>query len=97
MDIFVGNLSPQISENELQQMFEAYGHVASANIIKKSFSGKSRGFGVVEMTDDDEAKAAIASLHDKELNERTLIVTHRRVKPHRRLDIERRTGIDRRS
>ena len=74
MNIFVGNLSRQVSEAELRQAFEAFGQVASAAVIKDKFSGESRGFGFVEMPEKAEAQAAIAGLHGKDLKGRPLTV-----------------------
>ena len=59
MNIFVGNLSFQVTDAEIRKAFEAYGQVASANVIMDKFTGKSRGFGFVEMPNANEAKAAI--------------------------------------
>jgi len=74
MNIFVGNLSRQVSEAELRQAFEAFGQVASAAVIKDKFSGESRGFGFVEMPEKAEAQAAIAGLNGKDLKGRPLTV-----------------------
>ena len=78
MNIYVGNLSRDVTQDELQQAFEAYGEVASANIISDKFSGESRGFGFVEMPKDDEARAAIEALNGTDLKGRTLNVNQAR-------------------
>ena len=78
MNIYVGNLSRDVTQDELQQAFEAYGEVASANIISDKFSGESRGFGFVEMPKDDEARAAMAALNGTDLKGRTLNVNEAR-------------------
>jgi RNA recognition motif-containing protein len=78
MNIFVGNLSHQVTEDELRQAFEAFGQVASATIIKDKFSGESRGFGFVEMPTKSEAESAIAGLNGTELKGRTLNVNEAR-------------------
>jgi len=86
MNIYVGNLSHDVTEEELQQAFAAHGEVASANIISDKFSGQSRGFGFVEMPKDEEARAAIAALSGTDLKGRTLNVNEakpRNDKPRR--------------
>ena len=67
MNIYVGNLSNNVSEEDLKQAFESFGQVNSARIIKDKYSGQSRGFGFVEMFEQAEAQAAIKSLNGKEL------------------------------
>ncbi len=74
MNIYVGNLSRDITQDELQQAFEAHGEVATTSIITDKFSGESRGFGFVEMPKEDEARAAIEALNGTELKGRTLNV-----------------------
>ncbi|MBN1622443.1 MAG: RNA-binding protein [Endomicrobiales bacterium] len=85
MNIYVGNLSWELTEDELRAAFEAYGQVSSASVIKDKFSGQPRGFGFVEMPNEEEAKAAIQSLNGKELRNRALTVNEarpRREKKH---------------
>jgi len=65
MNIHVGNLSSDVTEEELQEQFKAFGRVTSESIIKDKYSGKSRGFGFVEMPSKSEGKAAIAGLKRK--------------------------------
>ncbi|RKZ30189.1 RNA-binding protein [bacterium] len=89
MNIYVGNLSYEVNEDELREAFEAFGQVESVTIIKDRYSGRSKGFGFVEMPSKEEAEAAIAGLHDKEMNGRNLNVNEAR--PRR----ERRGGRDR--
>ncbi|MEW6441071.1 MAG: RNA-binding protein [bacterium] len=72
MNIYVGNLSFDVTEDELRNLFEAFGQVSSANIIKDKFSGQSRGFGFVEMPNKSEAQAAIAGLNGKDVKGRKL-------------------------
>ena len=67
MNIYVGNLSYDVSEDSLRQLFESFGQVTSAKIIKDKYSGRSRGFGFVEMLEQAQAQAAIKSLNGKEL------------------------------
>jgi len=74
MNIYVGNLSREVSEDDLRQAFEAFGQVTSATIIKDKFSGESRGFGFVEMPTRSEAQAAIAGLNGEDLKGRALTV-----------------------
>ncbi len=78
MNIYVGNLSREVTEEDLRKAFEACGQVISIAIIKDKFSGESRGFGFVEMPDKKEAQAAITSLNGKELKGRTLRVNEAR-------------------
>ncbi len=74
MKIYVGNLSSEVTEEELRQEFEAFGEVTSVNIITDKYSGRPRGFGFVEMASVSEGQAAITGLNEKTLKERTLTV-----------------------
>lgn len=74
MNIYVGNLSYSASENDLQQAFEDFGEVTSARIITDRATGKSKGFGFVEMRDDQEARSAIQGLDGKDLKGRPMKV-----------------------
>lgn len=74
MNIYVGNLSYDVTEESLRQAFEAFGQVTSATIIKDKYSGQARGFGFVEMPDQTEAQTAIKNLNGKELLGRQLNV-----------------------
>ena len=78
MNIYVGNLSREVAEDELRQAFEAFGQVTSVNVIKDRYSGESRGFGFVEMATKSEAQAAINGLNGTSLGERTLSVSEAR-------------------
>jgi RNA recognition motif-containing protein len=78
MNIYVGNLSSEVTEEELRQEFAAFGEVSSVNIIKDRHGGQSRGFGFVEMPSKTEAEAAIAGLKRKMLKERTMDVNEAR-------------------
>jgi RNA recognition motif-containing protein len=78
VNIYVGNLSRETTEDELRQAFEAHGQVTSVNIIKDRYSGESRGFGFVEMSTKSEAEAAINGLNGTSLGERTLSVNEAR-------------------
>ena len=64
MNLYVSNLSYQMSDSDLQSAFEAFGAVSSARVITDRESGRSRGFGFVEMPNDEEARAAINSLNE---------------------------------
>ena len=88
MNIYVGNLSYQTTEEDLRQAFEGYGQISSINIIKDKYSGESKGFGFIEMPDDNAAKEAMSSLHESELNGRNMSVNE--AKP--RTDTRRRSG-----
>jgi len=83
VNIYVGNLSRGIGEDELRQQFEAFGAVAKVSIIKDNFTGDSRGFGFVEMSNDTEAEAAITGLNGKELDGRALNVSQARPRTDR--------------
>jgi RNA recognition motif-containing protein len=74
MNIYVGNLSYEISEEDLQKAFSEFGEVVSVKIIKDQYSGRSKGFGFVEMPDRIEANTAIADLNNKELKGRRINV-----------------------
>ena len=74
MNIFVGSLPFKIEESELQEIFEEYGEVTSVKIITDRATGRSKGFGFVEMTNDEEAKKAIEELNNAEIEGRTIVV-----------------------
>jgi len=76
--IYVGNLSYQTTEADLTNMFEQHGSVESARIITDRDTGRSKGFGFVEMSDDEAAKTAIAQLNGKEIGGRALTVNEAR-------------------
>jgi len=78
MNIYVGNLSYNVKEEDLQQAFAAFGQVASVNIITDQFSGRSKGFGFVEMPVKEEAQAAIAGMNGKTMQDRELNVNEAR-------------------
>ena len=83
MNIYVGNLSFEATDDDLRQAFEAYGQVESAQIIRDRASGRSRGFGFVEMPNQAEALAAIEGLNDTELQGRNLRVNEARPREDR--------------
>jgi cold-inducible RNA-binding protein len=84
MKIYVGNLSYEVTEGDLQRAFESFGRVESAEIIKDRDSGMSKGFGFVEMPDAAEARAAIDGLNGKELKGRAATVNEARPRPEAR-------------
>jgi RNA recognition motif-containing protein len=92
MNIYVGNLSFEVSEDELRETFQTYGEVSSANVITDKFTGKSRGFGFVEMPKDEEAQAAIEALNGFDLNGRSLDVNEARPRNDRPRDRDRMSG-----
>ena len=74
MNIFVGNLAEEVSEDDLREVFEAFGQVESVNILKDRFSGKSKGFGFVKMPSEEEGKAAINENNGKDLKGKAIRV-----------------------
>ena len=74
MNIYVGNLSWSMTDDDLSNLFTQYGSVSSAKILKDKMNGRSKGFGFVEMEDDEAAKTAIANLNETEVQGRKLIV-----------------------
>ena len=78
MRIYVGNLSYDVTEEELKQEFMAHGEVTSVSILTDKFSGRPKGFGFVEMDSKSEAEAAIEGLNGKTLKERTIVVNEAR-------------------
>ena len=83
MNIYVGNLSRDLSETEIKEAFTAFGEVSTCNIIKDKFTGESRGFGFVEMPNKDEGDKAIAALNGKDLKGRNLTVNEARPRTDR--------------
>ena len=74
MNIFVAKLDYNTQEDELREAFEAFGEVDTVKIISDKFTGRSKGFGFVEMPDDEEAMSAIGSLNETELDGREIVV-----------------------
>ncbi len=83
MNIFVGNLAREVTEDDLRDAFGAYGKVDKVTILKDKFSGEPRGFGFVEMPGKDEAQAAINGMNRKDLKGRDLTVNEARPKTER--------------
>lgn len=84
MNIYVGNLSYEVTEEDLRLAFEAFGQVESAAVIKDKYSGQSKGFGFVEMPSNDEAQAAIDDLNGKEMKGRAISVNEARPRTENR-------------
>jgi RNA recognition motif-containing protein len=81
MNIYVGNLSWSMTDDDLSNLFSQYGAVTSAKILKEKNTGRSKGFGFVEMEDDEAAKTAIATLNESEVQGRKLIVNESQPRP----------------
>jgi len=93
MNIYAGNLSRDVTEEDLRQAFEAFGQVESANIIKDKFSGESRGFGFVEMPSKNEAQTAISEMNGKDLKGSIIKVNEARPRSNRQGGGGRRGGF----
>jgi RNA recognition motif-containing protein len=78
MNIYVGNLPYNVVEEDLREIFEEYGEIASVKIISDKLTGRSKGFGFVEMDNDEEAKKAIEELNNAELSGRNIKVNESR-------------------
>jgi cold-inducible RNA-binding protein len=83
MNIYVGNLSYDATDDELRGLFEEFGEVSSASVIQDRESGRSRGFGFVEMPNDGEAQAAINALNGRDMQGRSLRVNEARPREER--------------
>jgi RNA recognition motif-containing protein len=95
MNIYVGNVKYEMTGDELKEMFSVYGEVSSVRIISDRDTGRSKGFGFVEMPNDSEAKAAIEATNEKEIGGRTLKVNEARPREERpRDDRARRSSRD---
>lgn len=81
--LYVGNLSYQVSNGDLEEMFAAHGNVRSAQVVMDRDTGRSKGFGFVEMSDDQAANEAIRALNDQEMNGRRLVVNEARPREER--------------
>lgn len=80
MNIFVGNLSKDVTDDDLQNLFSSYGNIRSVKIIRDMFSGESKGFGFIEMPGLEEAKKAINELNTQELKGKKITVNEARPK-----------------
>lgn len=81
MNLYVGNLSWTMTEDDLRNLFEQYGTVNSLKIVKDRETGRSKGFGFVEMENDTEAQNALSSLYDKELMGRKIVINEAQERP----------------
>ncbi|MBS1760153.1 MAG: RNA-binding protein [Bacteroidetes bacterium] len=81
MNIYAGNLSWNLKDQDLQNLFASHGEVTSAKIVNDKFTGRSKGFGFVEMPNDEQAQAAIAALNGTEVDGRSIVVNESRPKP----------------
>jgi len=84
MNIYVGNLSPDVTEDDLKEAFKSFGQLESVNVIKDKFSGATRGFGFVEMPSKEEAKSAIEGLNGTALKGQSLNVNEARSRSEKR-------------
>jgi len=83
MNIYIGNLAYTVTESDLREAFSEFGEVASASIINDKFSGRSKGFGFVDMPNDSEAREAIEAMNEKDLNGRTIKVNEAKPREER--------------
>jgi len=81
MNIYVGNLSWNLKDQDLSNLFASHGEVVSAKIVTDKFTNRSKGFGFVEMANDDQAQAAITALNGSEVDGRNIVVNDSRPKP----------------
>jgi RNA recognition motif-containing protein len=99
MNIYVGNLANEVNEDDLRGIFDAFGQVESVNILKDKFSGKSKGFGFLEMPSTDEAQAAIKEVNGMDLKGTAIRVNEAHPRPtgglHQRSGPNRRGGTNR--
>ena len=86
MNIYVGNISREATENEVRELFEAYGTVTSVSLIKDKYTQELKGFGFVEMSSQDEGKNAIKNLDGQGLNGRPLTVSEAKPRTENRTD-----------
>ncbi len=84
MDIYVGNLSPDVGKDDLTEIFNKFGEVTEIRLIKDKFRGKFKGFAFIEMPSDEQAKKAIEEINGQELKERALTVSEAKPKAERR-------------
>jgi RNA recognition motif-containing protein len=92
MNIYVGSLSYEVTEEDLRQAFEGFGEVETVKVIKDNYTGRSKGFGFVEMPSRTEGQSAIDGLNTKELKGRTLNVSEARPRTESRRGGGRRGG-----
>jgi RNA recognition motif-containing protein len=97
MNLFIGNLSRDVTEAELRELFTPFGKLISVTVVKDKFSGVSKGFGFVEMAEKAEAEAAITALHRKPLKGQSMDITEARPREQRKGGHGGRGGGRRRS
>ncbi len=95
MNIFVGNLNYNLTEDDLREIFEEYGELDSVKLISDKFTGRSKGFGFIEMQDADEAKKAIEELNGAEVEGRSIVVNEATEKKREPRDNNRRFNNNR--
>ena len=83
MNIYIGNLSHDVTNDDLKDAFETFGQLATVNVIKDRFSGEPRGYGFVDMPSKDEARAAISGLNGTDLKGQSLNVNEARPRPEK--------------
>jgi RNA recognition motif-containing protein len=83
MNIYIGNLDYGVTESDLRETFGQFGEVSSSSVITDKFTGRSKGFGFVEMSDNSEASEAISALNGTELNGRTIKVNEAKPREER--------------
>ena len=83
MNIYISNLSFKVEDSDLRQLFEEYGEVSSAKVISDRVTGRSRGFGFVEMTDNEAAQKAISELNQAEYDGKVIVVNEAREREER--------------
>jgi len=83
MNIFIGSLPFAVKDEALKELFATYGEVSSARVVTDKFTGRSKGFGFVEMEDEVAAKKAIAELNGSEIQGRTIVVNEARPREER--------------
>jgi len=83
MNVYVGNLLFNVTENELKELFEPFGQVTEVRLIMDKFTGKSKGFGFIEMPSKEEAEKAIAALNGKDMKGRAMTVNEAKPKTDR--------------
>jgi RNA recognition motif-containing protein len=84
MNIYIGNLSQEVTEDDLREAFESFGNITSVKVIKDRFSGESRGFGFVEMPDKQEATSAMESLNGADLKGKKIMVSEAKPRSDKR-------------
>lgn len=83
INIYAGNLSDEVTDDELRKVFEAYGSVDRASVVMDRVTGRGKGFGFVEMANDTEARAAIGALHETDVHGRKMTVNEAKAKEKR--------------